>query len=417
MKTIDLLERQNLWWSTPSYRPSEHALPKRAAFTKLVTDVESLRQISGIVGLRRVGKSTLVKQMIAVLLDQGTVDPRRVMYFSFDEPAVFENKEMLEEVLEVYFKTILGESPVLLTAPVVIVLDEIQLVSGWQGMLKRYYDGSDTMKFVVTGSSSLFINTRARESLAGRIFIDSLPPLSFAEYRALYPAGVFGEYLRYGGFPELLKLDEEARRQEYLRDWVIGKVIEVDVPKTAGVRHREDFERLFWALLPNTGQIIDLGRMGAELGVKKGTLHRYLGILEDALLLRRMVNVAGSFRSPSRRLMKWYPGSVNFLSVSPQSVSDGMWAEAHAAGIMARIYPDAGTWRMRQHEIDFIAKNAKVAVEVKYQRAVHDDDVAWLRAFCRAEGYRGIVLTREEAAREKDGLTFYPLEQWNGREV
>lgn len=414
MKTIDLLERQNLWWSAPSYRPPEHALPKREAFAQLISDVESLRQISGVVGLRRVGKSTLVKQVIALLLDRGTGDSRRLMYFSFDEPAVWENKEMLEEVLEVYFKTILGESPVLFTAPVVIVLDEIQLVSGWQGMLKRYYDGSDKIKFVVTGSSSLFINTRARESLAGRIFVDTLPPLSFAEYQTLSPAGSFQQYLRYGGFPDLLKLEEETRKQEYLRDWVIGKVIEVDVPKTAGVRHREDFERLFWALLPNTGQIIDLGRVGSELGIKKGTLYRYLGILEDALLIKRVVNVAGSFRSPSRRLIKLYPGSVNFLSVSPEPVGEGMWAESYAARLLSHVYPDMGTWRIRQKEIDFVSKIAKIAVEVKYQRAVLDDDVAWLRAFCRSEGYRGIVLTREEAVREKDGLTFYPLEQWDG---
>ncbi|MBI3956010.1 ATP-binding protein [Candidatus Gottesmanbacteria bacterium] len=411
MKTIDLLERQNLWWSSPSYRPAEHTLPKRDAYPKLVSDVGILRQISGIVGLRRVGKSTLVKQVIAALLDHGG-EPRRVMYFSFDEPAVFENKEMLEDVLEVYFKTILGESPVLPAAPVVIVLDEIQLVSGWQGMLKRYWDGSDKIKFVVTGSSSLFINTRARESLAGRIFVDVLPALSFAEYRALYPAGRFEQYLRYGGFPELLKLDEEARKQEYLRDWVIGKVIEVDVPKTAGVRHREDFERLFWAILPNTGQIIDLGRLGAELGIKKGTLYRYLGILEDALLLRRMTNVAGSFRSLSRRLLKLYPGSVNFLSVSPQSVGEGIWAECYVASLIARAYPDAGPWRVRQKEIDFVSKQGKTAIEVKYQPRVHDSDVAWLREYCQKETYRGIVLTREESVRKDGDLTFCPLEQW-----
>lgn len=417
MKTIDFLERQNLWWRDTSYRPAEQVLPRREAFAKLLSDVDGLRQINGIVGLRRVGKSTLVKQVIAALLDRRTADPRRIMYFSFDEPAVSENKEMLEDVIEVYVGQVLGESPVSLTAPVVIVFDEIQLVSGWQGMIKRYYDGSDKIKFVVTGSSSLFINTRARESLAGRIFVDTLPPLSFAEYGAMSPSGSFDQYLRYGAFPELPKLDEEGRKQEYLRDWVIGKVIEVDVPKTAGVRHREDFERLFWAILPNTGQIIDLVRMGSELGIKKGTLYRYLGILEDALLVKRVINVAGSFRSPSRRLLKLYPGSTNFLSVSPQPLAEGMWAECYAAGLIAGSYPDAGIWRVRQKEIDFVSKTAKVAIEVKYRRAVHDDDVFWLRAFCRDNGYHGIVLTREEIVREDGDLTFYPLEQWNGRRV
>lgn len=413
MKTIDLIERQNPWWHTASFRPSECTLPKRPAFAKLIQDIHGIRQMNGVVGLRRVGKSTLMKQVIGEILDHGNTDPRNIMYFSFDEPAVSENREMLEDVLEIYFKTILGESPALPSHPVLIILDEIQLVTGWEGMLKRYYDGSNNIKFVVTGSSSLFINTRSRESLAGRIFIDTLPPFSFAEYHSIVPSGRFDQYLRYGSFPELPKLSEETRKQEYLRDWVIGKVIEVDVPKTAGVRHREEFERLFWALLPNVGQIIDLPRLGSELGIKKGTLHRYLGILEDALLLRRITNIAGSFRSPSRRLLKVYPGSVNFLSISPETIGEGMWAESYASEILTRHYPDTGTWRIRQKEIDFVSRQGRVAIEVKYQREVHDDDVVWLRVFCQREGYRGIVLTKEETIREKDGLVFYPLEQWD----
>ena len=198
---------------------------------------------------------------------------------------------------------------------------------------------------------------------------------------------------------------------------MIGKVIEVDVPKTAGVRHREDFERLFWSLLPNVGQIIDLGWIGAELGIKKGTLYRYLRILEDALLVMRVVNVAGSFRSPSRRLMKLYPWSVNFLSVCPTPVGEGMWAESYAAGLIMHRFPDAGTWRIRQKEIDFVSKMARLAIEVKYSREVRDADVASLRDFCRTQTYRGIVLTREESVRQKDNLTFFPLEQWTGGEV
>lgn len=413
MKTIDLIERQNQWWYHAAYRPPECTLPKRPAFAKLIGDVDGMRQISGIVGLRRVGKSTLMKQVIAALLDRGSINPHRILYFSFDEPAVSENRAMLEEVLEVYFNTVLAESSVSLSHPVLVVLDEIQLVAGWEGMLKRYYDGTDKIKFVVTGSSSLFINTRSRESLAGRIFVDTLPPLSFAEYRALVPSGRFDQYLRYGAFPELPKLNEETRKLEYLRDWVIGKVIEIDVPKTAGVRHREEFERLFWAMLPNVGQIIDLPRLGSELGIKKGTLHRYLGILEDALLLRRVTNIAGGFRSPSRRLLKVYPGSVNFLSISPDTIGEGMWAESYASEILTRRYPDTGTWRIRQKEIDFVSRQGRLAVEVKYQRVVHDEDVAWLRAFCRMEKYRGIVLTKEAIIREQDGLEFYPLDQWD----
>ncbi len=407
---IDLLHLQNPWWNNPDYQPREDRLMHRQLFDELARNAQGVRQIIGLIGLRRTGKSTLLRQIIARLLEK--LPPKYILYFAFDEPAVAENPETLTSIIQFYLQEILRTNIHSQDKVCYLFFDEIQLVPYWQDILKRYYDLSPYFKFIVSGSSSLFLRKGSRESLAGRMFEKKLPPLSFREYRSLNPEGSFTDYLAFGGFPELLQFPESVQRIEYLKTWIIGKILEIDIPKLAGIRHGVEFERLFWSVLPNTGWIMSFPKLAVDVGLKRPTLFKYLSFLEGSLLVNSVMNVAGSFRSTSRVLRKLYPASPNFLSVLPEHASIGAYAEAYTAQYLWDKGIAYGLYHSHGHEIDFLIHEQKTAIEVKYQNTIHPGDYRFLASLVKEKGYRGVILTKQTSETLLDGrITCLPLDR------
>ena len=122
----------NSWWDTEKVPPLLLKPYKRGLFSKLVEFLGD-RQILLIYGLRRVGKTTLLYQLIDHLLEQG-VERDHILYFSFDE-AVAD----LKQIIEGYQETAIGK-PLQKVKKVYIFLDEIQKLKNWQNQIKIYYD-------------------------------------------------------------------------------------------------------------------------------------------------------------------------------------------------------------------------------------------------------------------------------------
>lgn len=411
MNLNDLIYLQNPWLKESGYLPKEIFWPKRTIFTSFYRDILKTKQIISLVGLRRTGKSTLLKQALGSLLKNSS-NRNRIFYFSFEELAVEEKTETLETVIKFFLEEVVCEALHKITRPVYFFLDEIQLIPFWQDIVKRYYDLNQNLKFVVSGSSSLFILKKSRESLAGRIFEKSLGPLSFGEYKEISGRGSLEEFLKFGQFPELLVLDDFEKRKEYLKEAVIRKVIEIDIPKILKIRKRFDLERLFWVLLADTGQIISSAKLGFDLTMKKSTLFHYLSILEDTLLLNKVVNLSGSFRSEKRLLRKYYPGSSNFLSLLPDNLSLGFFAENYVASVLKQKFKDLYLFNQRSKEIDFVIPEKKLAIEVKFQENIHREDYQFLKKYCAEKKYSGMIICKNECPIEEKGIEFIPLSLW-----
>lgn len=409
MNTLDHIYFQNPWLRDVSAIPKEHLWMHRKLYTALESELFSSRHILAITGLRRVGKSTILKQLVAKLLTSN-IAPSRVLYFSFDQPAIVEETGTLEKVIETYMNEIVGKP----AERVWVMLDEVQLIPYWQDILKRYYDATDTIKFIVSGSAALFLKSASKESLAGRLFQYEATPLTFSEYQMLSGDHDIIRFLEIGQYPELITMSDYAKQTEYIRDAVVGRVLEIDIPKLFGIRHVTDFERLFWSLLPNSGHIIKTSSLGAELGIKKSTLFRYLSVLEQALLTNTVTNISGSFRSTSRLLRKIYPASSNFLSLSPDPVSSGVKAEIYAYILLSKFNTPIHLFRKREKEIDFVLPEKKLAIEIKFKSQIRDQDAAMLKEYAKEKKYEGILVTRD-TENAVDGVECMPLtslEQW-----
>ena len=167
-----MIEKHNFHWRTGFF----YNFPKRRMlFNEVIKELGS-KQIVSIIGLRRTGKTTILKQIIDHLIKEEGVKREDILFYSFDE-----EQPKIEDVIHEYEAKI-GKEIIEKREKTYIFLDEIQKLENWQNQIKYYYDNYRNIKFFVSGSSSLFIKRRSQESLAGRIYEFILKPLSFQEF-------------------------------------------------------------------------------------------------------------------------------------------------------------------------------------------------------------------------------------------
>ena len=147
MEKNELLSRLNRWWQNGQVKKAFLYKSVRSEFHK-IDSLLSYERILAITGPRRVGKSTLIYQTIDNLIKKGT-NPKRILFLTGDEPALFNKKSTIGDVLEGYFNEILHESVDELLDKVYVFIDEIHAINDWQLWLKSYYDKKYKIKFVL----------------------------------------------------------------------------------------------------------------------------------------------------------------------------------------------------------------------------------------------------------------------------
>ena len=166
------LEEFNHWWIKGNV-DLELALPFKRDNYKEIEKYMDKRFIVAIIGLRRIGKTTTIYQLIQNLINK-QINAENILFFSFDEITV-KIGEVIETYKEIHKKDFREEK-------IYIFLDEIQKCSNWENEIKKYYDLYPKLKFIISGSESLFIKKKTKETLAGRVFEFNLSTFTFKEY-------------------------------------------------------------------------------------------------------------------------------------------------------------------------------------------------------------------------------------------
>jgi predicted AAA+ superfamily ATPase len=359
--------------------------------------------ITSLVGLRRTGKSTLVFQVIRDML-KNKIDPRNILYFTFEELPAVNLANLLRQIIDYQLKRELpGKN--------YIFLDEIQYVDGWNSVLKHYFDLYPQLKFVITGSSSLFIKTQSLESLAGRIQELILNPMNFGEYlrinKKTNTQESFWQYLAWGEFPYLEKLPGWAEKYEYVNEFVIKKVVENDLPRLKKI-YGQELLHLLKIIIERPGQQIEIANLASDLGIARNTLREYLSLLEKTYLISQLFNLGTGFRTRSLRQRKIYPTSVNAVALKMFSgLGSDLWN--HDLGLLVENFVhnylrqqdgELYFWREREiKEIDFLQIEPEVGlpIEVKYQNQIRSHDLENLLYYCRKQNLKkAMVVTKYE---------------------
>lgn len=169
-----------------------------------------------------------------------------------------------------------------------VILDEVQRAPGLFQNLRGLIDqgrrqGRRSGRFLLLGSASIELLQQSSESLAGRIAYLELTPLDALEFAADKTETL---WLR-GGFPDSVLADNDSKSVKWRQDF-IRTYLERDIPQL-GPRIPGETLRRFWSMLShNQGELLNAAKLAAALGVDGKTVTRYLDLLVDLLLVRRL---------------------------------------------------------------------------------------------------------------------------------
>jgi len=353
---------------------------------------EPRRFIQVVAGPRQVGKSTLVQSVAEAL-----GGPFR--YASADEPSL-RGADWIAQQWEAARLSAAeaGEAGALL------VLDEVQKISGWSETVKRLWD-EDTrrkrpLRVVALGSAPLLIARGLTESLAGRFEMLHLPHWSYAEMREAFGWSL-DQYLFHGGYPGAAPLvDDPKRWARYVADSLIETSISRDVLLLSRVDKPALLRRLFELACRYSGQVLSYTKMLGQLqdAGNATTLAHYLDLLGGAGMVTGLQKYAGDAarqRGSSPKLQVLNTALMAVMSdMSPaearadrefwgrlvESAVGAHLANAATAGDCSLYY-----WRERNSEVDFVVKAGRrlLAIEVKSGRApvAHSGLAAFAGAF------------------------------------
>ncbi len=409
------LEKHNPHWKENFYYQFDTA---RTILDKLIKNIDN-RQIITISGLRRTGKTVLLKQLINFLIKEKT--PREnILYYSFDE-----EQPKIEEIIDEFEKLTNNDRS---KSKMYVFFDEIQKLEDWQNQIKYYYDNF-TIKFFVSGSSSLFIRKKVKESLAGRSFDFHLATLSFKEFLVFrkkteligkarqFQAEIKREFEVYlkRQFVETINESEEYIAA-YARS-ILEKVVYIDIPKVFALDAHDLLLRLLRIIASNPGMIIEYEGMSKELGINRTTLSNYLFYLEEAFLIKKAYNFSRNLTTSEKKSKKYYLSCTSFFPyLCPDTHESRIVENLIAIESNARFF-----WRSPfKDEIDFVLEGYGGAgicpVEVKYSNNATVKDARAIVKFCRKyKASLGIVLTKElEDTAYVDGIKilFIPIRKF-----
>ena len=413
-QVIKVLQQYNPWWRTPSTIKEESKPQKRLAYYEALKTLthKSIRRFAVLSGMRRVGKTTILYQIIEHLIDEG-INPKNILYATFDNPIL--KLVNVENVLSIY------ESMYPIEGTRYIFFDEVQYTENWELWMKVIYDSRKDIRLIATGSASPILEKGSADSGIGRWSVLKIPTLSFYEYCRLLDLDLphlpenlrlselqdfgsaqlgdlmnkfiplqnhFNRYLMIGGFPELVLSDDDSYAQRMLREDVVDKVIKRDVLSLFNIRSPLLMEKLFLYLCMNSTEIFNATTAAKELeNVSITTIDNYIKALEmsNLIYLAKPMHVGSKGALKGRPKIYVADAAIrNAVLMIDDVLSDekelGAMVETtvykHMVSFYQGIPAQLGYFRKakdNQKEVDVVAElpRQKILCEVKYRNQSH----------------------------------------------
>jgi len=299
-------------------------------------------------GVRRCGKSTLLRQFIG----HYRLDPARCVFLNFEDPRLAAHlRWQTLDALWTAFRARCGKPS--RAAPLVFFLDEIQWVEGWQRWLRARLDQPEDCVFVVTGSNAQLLSGELGSSLTGRHLAVELMPFSLAEAVRAVPRLSLKTYLERGGFPEPLKSpDRDALLRQYVTD-----IVERDVRERVGARSVQPLRQLVQMVFESAGSELSMRRIAGALGMAVETVQAYVEACEAAYLFFGCPFFAWSERQRVSRNRKFYPIDTGLRRVSVTQAGEDLGKHLECATflVLRRLFGTVSYWR-DGGEIDFVVQ-------------------------------------------------------------
>jgi predicted AAA+ superfamily ATPase len=389
-----ILKRYNPWWS----EEFEQEGILRENHLNRISKLRKTKDVVFIVGLRRVGKTTLMHQFIRQLIND--IDPKKVVYFSMDHPRLT-NVSILDVLNE--FRKIQGLS---FKKKIYAFIDEVHLHENFEQELKTIYDMGN-VKVFASGSTSIFLIEKG-SFLTGRQRFIELTPFSFKEFLVMRGITIkqgdehlylkyCDEYIRLGGLPEYLKTND----QEYITT-LIDSIIYKDVAGRHAISNTGLLRDMILLLSQSIGGKMSTRRIGRILGISHETVREYINYFVEANLIN-LIEKDGKISERKAAPRKIYLADNGIANVLTPTVNTGSLAENTVFNIL-RLKSDVRYNIVDSREIDFITRDC--VYEVKYKFDIEDDEIKHLK---KVRGKKRKIVITYDLEKKKEHIEFIPL--------
>jgi len=354
---INVLVEQNKHWQAEVYQSvSRDKLQKLIGYLPL-------KQIITITGVRRCGKSTLVKQAINYLIEEG-VNSGNILFVNLEPPFFLEYRHDANFLNTIYDEYLKLMNP---KGKVYCIFDEVQYFDNWQVYVKSKYESS-LIKFIITGSNSSMLSNDLNTLLSGRslnIHLDTFSFSEFLDYKKIEYKGEFNqtankidisrakdEYLKWGGFFEVFQIEDELIKKELLTSYA-KNIIYQDIVPRYNIRNSEVVERLYFYLLTTASGILNYTTLAKIFEVSDRTIKEYIQYFEEVYLLKRIDKFHNKPKEKIKSFKKVYSLDNGFLQLPSKHSSDlGLALENMVFNVLNQR-SESVTYLKEIHEVDF----------------------------------------------------------------
>ena len=357
----------------------------RPQFVKNLKAYKDESIIKILCGVRRCGKSTILKTYKSELLSLGVKESNIIerLYSSMDYSNDFDSNAMYQDLSSAITRADQNQK-------IYLLLDEVQEVYSWEKCVNSLFESSN-VDIYVTGSNSKLLPSEISTYLTGRFVLIPVYTLSFAEFiefkKTYIPSlqdassdEYFDLYLKTGGFPFVAKTNHTQEENYQIVDGIFSTVVTRDISKRHNISNLEMFNRVVRFVLENLGKnfsaktIFDFFK-SQQRSIAIETIYNYLAWLEEAFIIYRCNRYDIQGKEVLKTQEKYYLSDISLkysqLGYSPKAVSSVLenlvYLELRRRGYSVFI------GKLADKEIDFIATRQDEKVYVQVCRTLPED--------------------------------------------
>jgi len=426
---LEILSDWNFW-----AKKIDSGIKRKEYLKEIIKLITKTNQIVCIAGIRRSGKSTIIKQIAKELIKETKNENTLIVNFE-DERFSERNLKTLIDTYDCYLEKVGPDKKPF------IFLDEIQNVQEWERFVRGKHERKEA-NIVVSGSSSKLLSAELATLLTGRHLILNIYPLSFKEFlffknlqiksevdvaaKRIEIKRLLQEYLESGGFPEVVLSSEKKRILLSYFDTIISR----DIIERFNVREREKIKTLAKFYLTNISSLITYNKVSRFIDVPLTTVERFSEYLETANLIFFIKKFSYSLKEQEKSPRKVYSIDCGLSNIIGFRFTKNFGrAMENIVAVELKIRQTFNPsieifyWKdYQQREVDFVLKagaEVKQVIQVSYKIDDINTKERELRSLLKTMDEfklkEGLIITEDYEDEEKiDGkrVIYLPLWKW-----
>ena len=392
---------------------------KREKYLARIREFYNIDLIKVITGIRRCGKSVILKQIIEELKEMG-IKEEHIIYTNFEDIEYSFIKDYLD--LNQYIKEKIKDEE-----KYYLFFDEIQNVDKWEKAINSFKATLNVSLFI-TGSNSNLLSGELATLLSGRYISFKIAPFSFSEVVTLKNINekreleeAFNDYLLWGGMPQRFEFKTIDGTKAYLSD-VLDAIVLKDIVKRNRIKNIQLFQRVMEYLVTNPSQTFSPSNMineftKEEIPVSSKTIYECLDYAESSLLMSKISTYDIRGKRILSRKDKYYLADLGLgqiLNINKKTQFGAYLENIVFNELIYRGY-SVSVDNNNGKEIDFIATkhNQKEYYQVTYELSNRDTEEREFGAYANIDdNYPKYVISTDKLDYSQNGIIHKNIIDW-----